>query len=35
VPLTLANPLIKNSKPLSLEGALKIKTEQLMKQYVG
>jgi hypothetical protein len=35
VPLTIANPLIKNSKALTLEGALKIKTQQLMKQYVG
>jgi hypothetical protein len=35
VPLTLANPLIKNSKQLSLEEALKLKTQQLMKQYVG
>jgi hypothetical protein len=35
VPLTLANPLVKNSKPLSLEDALKFKTKQLMKQYVG
>jgi hypothetical protein len=35
VPMTIPNPLVKNSKPLSLEGALKIKTEQLMKQYVG
>jgi hypothetical protein len=34
VPLTLENPLVKNSKPLSLEGALKLKTQQLMKQYL-
>jgi hypothetical protein len=35
VPLTESNPLVKNSKPLSLEGALKQKTQQLMEQYVG
>jgi hypothetical protein len=34
-PLTLKNPLIKNSKPLTLEDALKVKTQQLMRQYVG
>ena len=35
VPLTIPNPLIKGSKPLTLEGALKHKTQLLMKQYVG
>jgi hypothetical protein len=35
VPLTLKNPLVKDSKPLTLEGALKHKTQLLMKQYVG
>jgi hypothetical protein len=35
VPLTLKNPLVKNSKPLTLEGALKHKTQLLMKQYIG
>jgi hypothetical protein len=35
IPLTLPNPLIKNSKGLTLEEALKIKTDLLMKQYIG
>jgi hypothetical protein len=35
VPLTQENPLVKSSKPLTLEGALKFKTQQMMKQYVG
>jgi hypothetical protein len=33
-PLTLKNPLT-STKPMTLQEALKFKTKQLMKQYVG
>ena len=34
VPLTIKNPLV-STKPLTIEGALKHKTQLLMKQYIG
>jgi hypothetical protein len=34
VPLTVKNPLV-SAKPMTLESALKHKTQLLMKQYVG